>query len=230
MAIKLGQNEITFPDGKTQSVRFDSTEESRGELIRIDSFPSSDLHNNSVSGTYTWTKPTGCKTIRVICVGGGGGACGHGESGGAGGFAEKWINVESITSVSVTVGGRGGGSGYHSGSGDGGTSSFGSYVSAAGGYGANRNWSHSGGHGGTGHGGDINLYGGGGSGHDNRGGKGGMSYFGGSKFPGWGNNSYSHTGEDHYAARGAGGSSCHSTHSSRGSHGAAGAVIVYCYK
>ena len=195
MAIKLGQNEITFPDGKTQSVRFDSVSESSGELIRIDSFPSSDLLNNSVSGTYTWTKPAGCRMVKVICVGGGGGGCAHGESGGAGGMAEKWINVENVSSVTVTVGGRGGGTGYYSASGDGGTSSFGSYVSATGGYGANRNAGHSGGHGGVGSGGDINLYGGGGSGHvDGAGsaGSGGGSYFCGSKFPGWPGTSYSH--------------------------------------
>jgi hypothetical protein len=144
-------------------------------------------------------------------------------------MAEKFINVESISSVSVTVGGRGSGGGYYGNRPDGGTSSFGSYCSAGGGYGANRNWPHSGGHGGVGHGGDINVWGGGGTGHDNRGGKGGGSYFGGSKFPGWGNNSRGATGEDHYMAPGAGGSSCHSNHG-RGGHGACGAVIVYCYK
>jgi len=229
MSFKLGQNSITFPDGKSQSARFDKDIDDHGKLIKINTFPDANLLNVSTSGTYTWTKPDGCKMIRVICVGGGGGGCGHGESGGAGGFAEKWIDVTSVSSVTVTVGSRGSGVGYHNGAGDGGTSSFGSYVSATGGYGANRNWSHSGGHGGTGSGGDINLYGGGGSGHDNRGGKGGQSYFGGSKFAGWPNHSWAHTGESHYAAPGTGGGGEHSTHS-RGANGAAGAVIVYCYK
>ena len=229
MSIKLGQNNITFPDGKTQSVRYDQTADARGELIQIDTFPPNDFHNTSISGTYTWTKPAGCRLVRVMVVGGGGGGCAHGEAGGAGGYAEKWINVESVSTVSVTVGGRGGGTGYYSAGGDGSTTSFGSYVSASGGYGANRNWSHSGGHGGVGHGGDINLYGGGGGGHDNRGGKGGMSFFGGSKFPGWANNSYGHTGEDHYMAPGSGGTSCHTNHG-RGGHGGSGACIIYCYK
>lgn len=230
MAIKLGQNSITFPDGRSQSTRYDKDIDAMGELMRIDTFPNASLLNVSTSGTYTWTKPDGCRYVRVLVVGAGGGGCGHGEGGGAGGFAEKWIDVTSVSSVTVTVGGRGGGTGYHSGAGNGGTSSFGSYCSASGGQGANRNWSHSGGHGGVGHGGDINLYGGGGTGHDNRGGMGGQSYFGGSKFGGWYNNSYSHTGEDHYQPPGAGGTSCHTTHSSRGGHGASGAVIVYCYK
>jgi hypothetical protein len=229
MSIKLRQNNVTFNDGSTQSVRFDKDLDAKGELIRIDSFPSADLLTTSTSGSYTWNRPAGCTMIKVIVVGAGGGASCHGESGGAGGYAEKWIDVTNISSVAVTIGGRGGGVNYGSAGGDGATSSFGSYCSATGGYGGNRNWSHSGGHGGVGHGGDINLYGGGGSGHDNRGGKGGMSFLGGSKFPGWSNNSYSSTGEDHYMGPGSGGSGCHTNHG-RGGHGACGAVIVYCYK
>ena len=65
-----------------------------------------------------------------------------------------WANG---TTVSVTIGGGGDGRNYHQGCGDGGTSSFGSYVSASGGYGANRNWGHSGGHGGIGSGGAMNY-------------------------------------------------------------------------
>ena len=56
-----------------------------------------------------------------------------------------------------------------------------------------------------------------------------MSFLGGSKFPGWTNNSHGETGESHYMAPGAGGAGTHSNHG-RGSHGATGAVIVYCYK
>lgn len=229
MTIKLGQTNLTFPDGSTQSGRFDRELDSSGELISIQSFPS-DLLNVSQSGTYTWTKPAGCRKVKAVVVGAGGGASGHGESGGAGGYAEKWIDVTGVTTVTVTVGGRGGGVQYSAAGGDAGTTSFGSYVSATGGRGANRNHGHSGGFGGHGSGGDINLYGGGGGGHDGRGGKGGMSFFGGSKFPGWNNHSYGHTGEDHYQAPGAGGSSMQTTHGSRGGHGACGACIVYNYK
>jgi hypothetical protein len=229
MATKIGNTQITFPDGSVQANRFMQDTDSQGELIQIDTFPPSNSHNLSVSGGYTWTKPSGCRYVRAVVVGGGGGSCAHGESGAAGGMAEKYIDVSGYSTVSVTVGGRGWGGGYYSNCGDGGTSSFGPWISASGGYGANRNWGHSGGHGGQGHGGDINVFGGGGSGHDNRGGKGGMSFYGGSKFPGWSNNSYGYTGEDHYQAPGAGGSSCHSNHS-RGGYGASGIVVVYSYR
>ena len=228
MSIKLGQSAVTFSDGSTQSVRFDKNLDQRGELIKIDSFPGTNLHDMNNCGTYTWNKPSGCTMVRVIVVGGGGGGAGHGGGGGAGGFAEKWI-ANPASTVTVTVGCRGSGTHHHHTGSDGATSSFGSYVSAGGGYGGNRNWGHSGGHGGVGHGGDINLYGGGGSGSDGRGAKGGMSFFGGSKFPGWANNSHGETGENHYMAPGAGGSGTHTNHG-RGSHGAGGAVIVYSYK
>ncbi len=229
MATKLTQNNIQFPNGSSQSDRYDSELDSKGRLIAIHAFPSSGASNHSVYGTYTWNKPAGCTLIKVQVVGAGGGSSGHGEAGGAGGFAEKWIS-NPPDSVTVTIGGGGGGVQYSSAAGDAGTTSFGAYVSATGGRGGNRNHSHSGGFGGHGSGGDINLYGGGGGGHDNRGGKGGMSFFGGSKFPGWGNNSYAHTNENHYSAPGAGGSSMHTTHGSRGSNGSAGYCVVYCYK
>jgi hypothetical protein len=228
MSIKITNTGVAFNDATIQPSEYNNT-----ELRQIMTYPptADEQRNNSVAGSYTWTKPAGCTKVRVICVGGGGGACGHGESGGAGGYAEKWIDVTSVSTVAVTIGGAGSGTSYHSGSGDGGTSSFGSYVSASGGYGANKNASHSGGHSGRGSGGDVNFASGGGSGHvdaSGSAGSGGASFFGGSKFPGWPSTSYAHTGESHYAARGAGGSGERTTHS-RGSHGAAGIVIVYCY-
>jgi hypothetical protein len=228
MSIKLSNTQLTFPDGSSQSGRYDKDVDAKGTLLEIKCFPNADMLTPTTGGTFTWTRPSGCTLIKVLVVGGGGGACGYGESGGSGGYAEKWINNPPET-VTVTVGSRGDGSGYYSASGNGTTSSFGSYVSATGGSGANRQYSHSGGYSGGGSGGDINLYGGGGSGHDNRGGKGGQSFFGGSKFPGWPNNSFSHYGESHYMAPGAGGSGEHTTHS-RGSHGACGMVVVYSYK
>jgi hypothetical protein len=229
MATKLTSSGLVYPDTSTQTVRYDKDLDQQGELIQINSYPPGDSHNVATYGTYTWTKPSGCRYVRAIVVGGGGGACGHGESGGAGGMAEKYIDVTGVSSVTVTVGNRGDGRTYHQGCGDGSTSSFGSYVSASGGYGANRNWSHSGGHGGVGHGGNINVYGGGGSGHDNRGGKGGQSYYGGGKFPGWPNHSFAHYNESHNSAPGCGGPGEHTTHS-RGAYGAAGIVVVYSYR
>ena len=129
-------------------------------------------------GTYTWTRPIGCKFIRVRVAGGGGGsggapATGAGQfsssasGGGGGGYAEGIIsNVSDLVSVTVGAGGAGG---TTSGSGaTGGTSSFGNYLSATGGQGSNVGQSLSFGtttgasiaQGGQGVGGDINLYGG----------------------------------------------------------------------
>lgn len=152
--------------------------QTRGELISINTY------GVTSSGTFTWSKPAECTKVHVKVTGGGGGAAGYCESGGAGGYAEKWIDVTNVSSVSVTVGGGGASVGYYAGSNNGGTSSFGSYVSASGGYGANQNYSHSGGAGGVGSGGQINLYGGDGTGHANShgyypGGHGGGSFWGG---------------------------------------------------
>lgn len=96
----------------------------------------------TASGTYTPT--AGTKRIRVTIVGGGGGGgSGQGNSagyvsagswGGAGGVARKTIDVTSVSSVSVTIG-SGGNPGAFSLNqpGDGGTTSFGSYMTSGGG-------------------------------------------------------------------------------------------------
>ena len=182
------------------------------------------------SSTGTWTKPTDVRYIHVQVVGGGGGGSGHGEGGGAGGYSEKVIDVQSVSSVAVTVSGEVNGT-YYSGAGDnGGTSSFGSYLSASGGYGANRQNQHSGGLGGVGSGGDLNIYGGGGESHHARGGNMGQaSYLGGGVAGGWpqGGN-FSHNFQTH-SAPGSGGSGAH-YHGHRGSNGRPGMVIVTHYK
>lgn len=220
MSIKLGQTGVVFPDGSSQTDRY-SDVENKGELIAINSYQSS---------AY-WTMPTGTRKIRVQLCGGGGGACGHSESGGAGGYAEKWIDTSSWaagTTVYCTVGGGGDGRNYFQSCGDGGTSSFGGYLSASGGYGANRNWGHSGGHGGVGSGGDINLWGGGGCGHTGEGeGGGGFSYFGGSGASG--HHHYRPEYAEAHQSRGSGGSGTWSSHG-RGAYGMGGIVIVYSYK
>lgn len=218
MAVKISNNGITYPDGSVQPTRYDSNDDT-GKFLQCNEYRS--------TGTFTWTKPTGCRYVRVICVGGGGGASGHCEGGGSGGYAEKWINVEGVSSVTITVGRGGYGAGYYSNREDGGTSSFGSYVSASGGYGANRNWGHSGGHGGVGHGGDINLRGGGGSGHENEAGHSGSgSYFGGGSV---GAHHHAHGNNTEYiCAPGAGGVGTWTSHG-RGEHGNHGAVIVWSF-
>ncbi|HAJ6911289.1 TPA: hypothetical protein HND16_26965, partial [Escherichia coli] len=131
----------------------------------------------TTSGTYTPTP--GTKKIRVTIIGGGGGggsgqtnSAGYvsaGSGGGAGGVARKTIDVTSVSSVSVTIG-SGGNPGVFSSNqpGDGGTTSFGSYMTAGGGGRGNNCGSVAfgvtqliaNGGGGVGSGGDINTIGG----------------------------------------------------------------------
>lgn len=186
----------------------------------------------SYTGNSTYTKSgSDVKMLRVICVGGGGGGRGYHESGGAGGYTERWIDATSISSVSVTVGGGSGGGYYFGFSGQGGTTSFGSYCSASGGYGANQNRSHAGGHGGVGAGGQINIHGGGGGGHSpghnnqqgGSSGQGGESFFGGGGAGRHGGNSFNPV-----AAPGGGGPGGAGNHN--GSDGYAGICLVYEYK
>lgn len=183
------------------------------------------------SGTNTYTKSgTDVKRIRVICIGGGGGGRGYGESGGAGGYAERTFDATSITSVTVTVGGGGAGGNYFGYSPQGGTTSFGSYLSATGGYGANNHANHTGGHGGLGSNGDINSYGGGGIGHNNGRnnpsnsavGRGGSSFYGGSR-----NSHHSASRPGDHGAPGAGASGSVGDSGGSGSDGRTGICIVY---
>lgn len=181
------------------------------------------------TGSGTWNKPTGVRFIKVQVQGGGGGGSGHGESGGAGGYSERIIDVQSVSSVSVTIAGEVNGT-YYSGGGDNGnTSSFGSYCSASGGFGANRNNQHSGGLAGVGSGGDLNIYGGGGQSHHNYSSVGGNSFFGGAVAAGHpqGGN-FSHNHQSH-SAQGSGGSGGY-FHNHRGSNGRPGLVVVTHYK
>ena len=181
------------------------------------------------NGTYT-KSGTDVKSLRIICVGGGGGGRGYGESGGAGGYAERTIGADAIASVAVTVGGSGAGGNYFGNSPAGGTTSFGSYVSASGGFGANNHGSHIGGHGGNGSAGDVNSYGGGGKGHNNgvnnpsnsAVGRGGAGFFGGSR------NSHHGSGRpaDH-GAPGGGGTASVGGSGGVGSDGRGGICIVY---
>ena len=112
------------------------------------------------SGTFT--VPLGVSRVRVRVWGGGG--C---DGGSGGGFALKEIDLGSTTSVPITIGQ--GGTAATSPLFNGGSSSFGAYVSATGGNGQ-------GGTAGTGIGGDINHSGG--TGSANVGGGGAGSIFG----------------------------------------------------
>jgi hypothetical protein len=175
-----------------------------------------------------WDRPVGVRFIKVQLSGGGGGGSGHGESGGAGGYAERILDVTGIASVGVTIGGEVGGSYYSGAGGNGNASSFGSYLSASAGYGANRNNQHSGGLAGSGSGGEVNIYGGGGQTHHNRSAVGGDSYWGGSVAAGHpqGGN-FSHNHQSH-SAPGSGGAGAY-FNGHLGSNGRPGICVVTMY-
>ncbi len=176
----------------------------------------------------TWYKPSGVGTIMITVTGAGGGGSGHCESAGAGGTAQRQLGVTNISSVSVTVGNPGGGTGYSGCGGSGNTSSFGSYCSASGGYGANCRQQHAGGIGGNGSGGALNIYGGGGNGHGSHYSYGnhsaGQSYWGGSQPSSHQQNNYAHRHQSH-CAWGAGGNGA--KHSNRGARGREGLVVIH---
>jgi hypothetical protein len=198
--------------------------------LTLDSGPVSMQWFNS---SATWNRPSGVTKIVVHLVASGGGGSGHGESGGAGGYSTAVINVTSIASISVTINGRGGGTYYSNQGGRGGSASFGPYLSADGGYGANQQQQHAGGIGGAaGVGGGVSgmwSHGGGGDGHDNPNGigKGGDSFFGGSGAPGHSWQQFNRGHQDH-AAWGAGGSSAR--YQDLGSDGRQGACVVYEFR
>ena len=183
--------------------------------------------NTVYFGPVTHTK---ANKALVKLTGGGGGAAGYCESGGAGGYAEKTIDTSAVSNVTVTVGAGGVAVGYFAAAGDGGTSSFGGYMSATGGYGANRHVNHTGGHGGVGSGGDINLLGGVGTGHANSAGggalgQGGTSYWG----SGRGVRHDSNVVPPGYSAPGAGGPGGRTDVTWVGGPGEPGAVVVYSF-
>ena len=219
------ESTITFNDGTVQNATFNTSVDT-GTLL------STSVYNTA--GSFTWTKPTGCTRAHVRVIGGGGGAAGYCESGGAGGYAEKVIDVTSVSTVAVTVGAGGTCVAYYAASGQGGTSSFGSYATATGGSGSNSQFAHTGGVGGLGSGGDINLYGGGGTGHSNSAGtgvlgKGGSSFYGSSTTV---NRSTTST-KLLNGAPGSGGPGARTDDGAgdtTGRLGEAGIVVVYAYK
>jgi hypothetical protein len=178
------------------------------------------------TSTGTWSRPTGVRYIMVQVQGGGGGGSGHGESGAAGGYSERILDVTGISSVTCTIAGGGGGTYYSNAGGNGSGSSFGPYLSATGGHGANRHNQHNGGLAGVGSGGDLNIYGGCGGSHEQRSaGMGGASFFGGpgpSGHPQGGHFAHNHQG---HSSPGTGGTSGYfSGH--RGADGRPGLIIV----
>jgi hypothetical protein len=177
----------------------------------------------------TWTRPANCTRVKIQLVGSGGGGTGHGEAGGSGGYAERYLDVTAIASVSVTIGGAGGGVNYHNVGGAGAAVSFGPYLSASGGEGARNVGGHTGGRPGIGSGGTINLYGAGGSGHTHYGGgQGGRSFFGGPSI-GVHHESPATAAFQDWAAPGAGGTGgANARHI--GANGRTGIVIVWNFR
>lgn len=89
----------------------------------------------------TWTRPSGCRAIRITAVGSGGGSGGvalagsatsaASGGGGSGSVGQAWLDVTGIASAAVTIpeGGSGTAAGVAGGTPTGGTS-FGSYLTA----------------------------------------------------------------------------------------------------
>ena len=108
------------------------------------------LQTELVTSNKTWTVPNHAGNIYVRIFGGGGGWMNNGE-----------LNLGNGQSIQITIG-SGGSFGNNTGAGSGGTTSFGSYLSANGGGGATASGVCVGGNGGSGGGG---MYGGGGIGY-----------------------------------------------------------------
>ena len=114
------------------------------------------------AGAFTWTKPAGVKSILYFVTGGGGGVAPGGNhntefsGGGGGGTAMGFLDVTNLASETGTVGGGGAGQGVTIG-GTGGSSTFGSTITAIGGQGGGLNSNP---FGGTPTGGQLNMPGG----------------------------------------------------------------------
>jgi hypothetical protein len=219
-----GNSNTAIPTQNAVKTYLDNT--LKGRLKNIYTFTS--------TGTYT-KSGSDVNVLHVMVCGAGGGGTSYSIGGGAGGFSETIIAAGGISTVSVTVGTGSAGAAYYSNIGQGGTTSFGGYLSAGGGYGADQNYGHSGGHGGYGYGGIINSTGGGSGSHNNQDQwshsnapdpTGGTSYFGGPM-------AGAHTSRfgSNHGAPGAGGTCVSTGHNGQGGFaGQNGICIVYEYK
>jgi len=142
------------------------------------------------TASSTYTKPNFLKHIIVEVQGGGGGAdTDFYSGGGAGGYSKKLIGANNLTGTTSIVVGSGGTTALSPTSG--GTSSFGSFLSATGGGISTGNNLAGAGAGGVGSNGDINITGGSGNPGDSSEaifGSGGTSFFGGMNAYGSGGN------------------------------------------
>lgn len=194
-----------------------------------------------ITSSETYTPTSGAKFAWVQIVGGGGGGGGAtssqnfnaaGGGGGAGGYAAKWVDLSSISSVVVTIGAGGNGASASGTNGSsGGITSFGSIFSASGGalgnsaVGTGNNTSTivgAGNQGGTGTGGDLNCSGGSGLGGVSA----SPTIAGASVGPGIGGSSIL-SGPGGYGAGGNGGATV--ANSVPGSSGRSGIAIIWEY-
>lgn len=111
--------------------------------------PTTGVNVQSFTSSGTWTKPSGVRFVRVFCWGGGGSGGRNGVATGVGGgggggqltystFDASWLPA----TVSVTIGAGGAGVSGAAGGNDGGNTTFGTYLIAAGG--AQGGWTASG--------------------------------------------------------------------------------------
>jgi hypothetical protein len=221
---------------------------SAGRLLAVNSYTNDaggyleSVNNMRVGGTWTWTKPAGCKYALVYCTGAGAGsACNdtnyRGWAGGAGATAIGWYDVSGVSTVTVTTGsGSTAANSATTATGQGGASSFGSFCTAYGGYGPMSESPHGGGRGGYSVGGNIlNLHGGAGQGvhgADFEGGGGASFWYAGG---GQHHNGTSQGDNDHTRRRtsgrfgGGGGVNYGSQYTTSYRAGGAGVVVVYAY-
>lgn len=153
--ISLRPNQVTFLDTISQEIL-------RNYVLGIVSSTTPSIQTFTASGTYT--VPSGTRYVIVEAVGGGGGGGGSNnsggssgevaQSGGGGAYVRKLVDLQGVSSVTVTIGagGAAGAEGVSGNGGDGGDTTFGSYVTAEGGNGD--------GSGGVASGGDVNIDGG----------------------------------------------------------------------
>jgi hypothetical protein len=122
MPVSIENTVIRFNDNTTQSTAASGSGQIQTQLF---------------TGSGSWTAPAGVTRVEALAIGGGGGSNGWNVTwGGNGGFAHALCTVVAGTAYTVTVGLGGA---YQSGNSTapaGGTSSFGSFLSATGGGGA----------------------------------------------------------------------------------------------
>ena len=174
LKVVVTQNNGTIDPNFLNLAAYPSTISVATSSITIGSFPAYNIGKNikvfTSTGTSTFAIPSGITKlyVRVQGAGGGGGVGGanvYGASGGAGGFAQGFVDVTGTSSVQVFVGSKGTGHSTTVGSGNAGTwSTFGTngyYMYANGGLGGGNDQDGGGNPstGGTASGGDINIQG-----------------------------------------------------------------------